>query len=40
MADDNLISTDSGSGRVSAAQKIGFYYNWGTQAWPLEHLPA
>ena len=33
MPDETLISTDSGSGRVPAAKKSGFYYNWGPQAW-------
>ena len=33
MSDENVISTDGGSGRVSPPQKMGFYYNWGPQAW-------
>ena len=30
---DDLITTDAGTGRVPAAKKPGFYYNWGPQAW-------
>ncbi|MEZ7991294.1 MAG: hypothetical protein QMC31_05575 [Halioglobus sp.] len=33
MSDENVISTDGGSGRVPPPQKMGFYYNWGPQAW-------
>ncbi|MDH3995065.1 MAG: hypothetical protein OEV47_19245, partial [Gammaproteobacteria bacterium] len=33
MPDDTIISTDRGTGRVPAAQKSGWYYNWGPQAW-------
>ena len=33
MFDENVISTDGGSGRVPPPQKMGFYYNWGPQAW-------
>ena len=33
MSDDNLISSDGGSGRVTVPRKIGVYYNWGPQAW-------
>ena len=33
MPDDAIISSDQRSGRVPAAKKAGFYYNWGPQAW-------
>ena len=33
MSEQTLISTDRGTGRVSAPKKSGFYYNWGPQAW-------
>jgi hypothetical protein len=33
MADNAVIASDRSSGRVAAAQKSGFYYNWGPQAW-------
>jgi len=33
MNDEQLISTDQGTGRVAPAQRSGFYYNWGPQAW-------
>ncbi len=33
MQDSTIISSDSGTGRVPAAKKSGFYYNWGPQAW-------
>ncbi len=33
MAEDTLITSDRGTGRVAPAPKSGFYYNWGPQAW-------
>ena len=33
MTDSTLISSDRGTGRVAAAKRPGFYYNWGPQAW-------
>ena len=33
MSDETLISTDQGSGRVMAPKNLGFYANWGPQAW-------
>jgi len=33
MADNAVIASDQGSGRVAAVKKFGFYYNWGPQAW-------
>ena len=33
MSEEAIIATDQGSGRVSAPKKLGFYANWGPQAW-------
>lgn len=33
MTEQTLISTDRGTGRVPATRKVGFYANWGPQAW-------
>jgi hypothetical protein len=33
MTDATLISTDQSTGRVPAMKKVGFYANWGPQAW-------
>ncbi len=33
MADDTIIGSDQGTGRVAPTQRSGFYYNWGPQAW-------
>ena len=33
MHDSAVIGSDRGTGRVAAAKKSGFYYNWGPQAW-------
>ena len=33
MADNPIISSDQGSGRVPPPQRGGWYYNWGPQAW-------
>ena len=33
MNDESVISSDQGSGRVAPAQRGGWYYNWGPQAW-------
>ena len=33
MNDSSVITSDRGTGRVASAQKSGFYYNWGPQAW-------
>jgi hypothetical protein len=33
MTQENIISSDQGSGRVQGVKRGGFYYNWGPQAW-------
>jgi hypothetical protein len=33
MAEESIISSDQGTGRVAAPKKTSFYYNWGPQAW-------
>ena len=33
MTDSTLISTDQRTGRVPPVRKVGFYANWGPQAW-------
>ena len=33
MSNKDVISTDSGSGRVVPNKRSGFMYNWGPQAW-------
>ncbi|KZX59349.1 hypothetical protein A3709_13705 [Halioglobus sp. HI00S01] len=33
MADNNIITSDQRSGRISPAQRPGLWYNWGPQAW-------
>ena len=33
MSEQQIISSDQGTGRVAPVQRSGFYYNWGPQAW-------
>jgi len=33
MAEDTLITSDRGTGRVASPARSGLYYNWGPQAW-------
>lgn len=33
MSDEAVITSDHGTGRVAAPRKLGFYANWGPQAW-------
>ncbi|MAT95292.1 MAG: hypothetical protein CME59_22195 [Halioglobus sp.] len=33
MSESSVIASDRGSGRVAPAQRGGWYYNWGPQAW-------
>lgn len=33
MTNDTVIATDQGTGRIAAPKNLGFYANWGPQAW-------
>ncbi|MEZ5568018.1 MAG: hypothetical protein R3E54_06730 [Halioglobus sp.] len=33
MADNAVIASDRGTGRVAPAPRTGWYYHWGPQAW-------